>query len=232
VSWISIVVPARNEARIIATTLEHLQPWRTRGAEIILVDGHSSDRTAATAAPLCDRVLVCDPGRAAQMNAGAAAANGELLLFLHADTQLPAEAEAELQRITARDGAVWGRFDVALDAPGVAYRVIETMMNLRSRLTGIATGDQAVFVSRALFARVRGFPDLALMEDIELSKRLRAIRRPICLRSRVRTSARRWQEHGIVPTVVKMWWLRCAYFLGVSPARLGASYERHDVADR
>jgi rSAM/selenodomain-associated transferase 2 len=160
------------------------------------------------------------------LNAGAALASGSLLLFLHADTTLPPDALDSLTALAEREDALWGRFDVSLDAPGSAYRVIETMMNLRSRLTGVATGDQAIFVTRALFEQVGGFPPIALMEDIALSKRLRREHRPHCLRSRVRTSARRWQRDGVVRTVIVMWGLRLAYVCGVSPARLRTLYER------
>lgn len=223
---ISVIVPSLNEADAIASVLSPLQVWRRAGHEVIVVDGNSTDATRALAAPLADRCITAGPGRAAQLNAGAALASGSLLLFLHADTTLPPDARGSLTALAEHERALWGRFDVSLDAPGSAYRVIETMMNLRSRLTGVATGDQAIFVTRALFEQVGGFPPIALMEDIALSKRLRREHRPHCLRSRVRTSARRWQRDGVVRTVIVMWGLRLAYVCGVSPARLRTLYER------
>lgn len=222
-------MPARNEARIIEASLTRLREWRAHGHEVIVVDGSSSDATAALARPHCDRVLQSEPGRARQMNAGAAVARGELFLFLHADTCLPAGAEADLISMLGGSVTAWGRFDVALDAPGSAFRVIETMMNARSRCAGIATGDQGIFVTRALFLRAGGFPPIALMEDIALSSRLRRACRPVCLRTRVTTSARRWQEHGVITTIIEMWLLRLAFFLRVSPAALRAVYERRSA---
>lgn len=223
---ISVIVPSLNEADAIASVLSPLQVWRRAGHEVIVVDGNSTDATRALAAPLADRCITAGPGRAAQLNAGAALASGSLLLFLHADTTLPPDARGSLTALAERERALWGRFDVSLDAPGSAYRVIETMMNLRSRLTGVATGDQAIFVTRALFEQCGGFPPIELMEDIALSKRLRREHRPHCLRSRVRTSARRWQRDGVFSTVIVMWGLRLAYVCGVSPARLRTLYER------
>lgn len=223
---ISVIVPSLNEAGAITAALSPLQAWRRAGHEVIVVDGYSTDATRDLAAPLADRCITAGPGRAAQLNAGAALATGSLLLFLHADTTLPPDAATTLSALAARRTVLWGRFDVALAAPGFAYRMIETMMNLRSRITGVATGDQAMFVTRGLFERLGGFPPIALMEDVALSKRLRREHRPQCLRSRVRTSARRWQRDGVLNTVVLMWGLRLAYACGVSPTRLRAAYER------
>lgn len=228
---ISVVIPVRNEARGLAAALAPLQAWRDRGHEIIVVDGYSTDGSAAVVEPLCDRLVRAAPGRAAQMNAGAALASGDLLVFLHADTVLPPAAEAALAAAAGADGDYWGRFDVRLDARGQVYRVIETLINWRSRLTGIATGDQAIFVSRALFERSGGFPRVALMEDIALSAKLRRCVRPVCCRVRVSTSARRWQRDGVAVTILTMWCLRAAFALGVSPDRLRAVYERRDAAD-
>ncbi len=230
-SSISIVIPARNEAPNIAATLVPLQVWREHGHEIIVVDGDSVDTTAALAEPLCDRLVRAAPGRATQMNAGAAAASGDLIVFLHADCVLPSDAEAKLSALACRDRDHWGRFDVRLDARAPVYRLIETSMNWRSRLTGIATGDQAIFVSRMLFESSGGYPYIALMEDIALSARLRRYMRPICLTTCVKTSARRWQRHGVVVTVLKMWCLRAAFFCGVSPDRLHAIYELRDTVE-
>ena len=228
----SIVIPVRNEAEVIASTLHALKAWRAAGHEIVVVDGGSTDQTPTIAAPLCDRMVRTIPGRATQMNAGAAAAGGDLLVFLHADTRLPRNSQAELGRIAGGDRECWGRFDVRLDAHPTIYRVIETLMNWRSRWSGIATGDQTIFVARTLFERCGGYPPIALMEDIALCLTLRSEMAPICLKSKVVTSARRWQNNGVVTTVIQMWWLRVAFFFGVSAERLRAAYERSDTTIR
>ncbi len=221
-AWLSIVVPVRNEAATLPATLAPLQPWRERGVEIIVVDGGSDDGTPACAEGLADRVLASPPGRARQMNAGAAVAQGDVLLFLHADTRLPAGA-AGLVAAALRNRH-WGRFDVRLSGSAWPLRVIERLMNLRSCLTGMATGDQAIFVRRAAFLTVGGYPDIPLMEDLALSKRLGRFGRPVCLRPPVITSSRRWESQGILRTVLLMWWLRLLWFLGVSPQRLVRRY--------
>jgi rSAM/selenodomain-associated transferase 2 len=175
------------------------------------------------ARPLADRVLTAPRGRAAQMNAGAAAARGDVLLFLHADTQLPDDAGTLIIDGLGRSGRVWGRFDVRFMEGGL-LRLIAVMMNLRSRATGIATGDQAMFVTRVAFDEAGGFPPIALMEDVALSARLKRVGRPLCLRARVTTSARRWRKHGTLRTMLLMWRLRLAYFFGRDPARLARQY--------
>jgi len=170
--------------------------------------------------------LVCAMrGRAQQMNAGAATAFGDVLLFLHADTRLPDGAKGLIDAALTGNRHVWGRFDVRLDGVGWRLRVVAAAMNVRSRLTGIATGDQAIFARRSVFERVGGFPLQPLMEDIELSRRLRAISRPVCIRARAVTSARRWESRGVGRTIVLMWWLRFAYWCGVSPERLARRYQ-------
>jgi rSAM/selenodomain-associated transferase 2/rSAM/selenodomain-associated transferase 1 len=222
---VSIVIPALDEARAIVGTLAALQPSRAAGHEVIVVDGGSVDATVALAAPLADRVSSAARGRARQMNAGAAAATGDILLFLHADSRLPADGVATLLREMGRSGRRWGRFDVAIAGRARALRCVEALMNLRSRATGIATGDQAIFVERALFREIGGYPDQPLMEDIELSRRLkRAAGSPLCLRQRVVTSARRWERHGPWRTVIAMWRWRFAYWRGARPADLAAEY--------
>ncbi|MGB6350672.1 MAG: TIGR04283 family arsenosugar biosynthesis glycosyltransferase [Pseudolabrys sp.] len=220
---LSIIIPVLDEAALVETALRTLSKYRTGGAELIVVDGGSRDGTAALARPFADQVLIASRGRAAQMNAGAAAAHGDVLLFLHLDTRLPDGAELLVCDGLARSGRTWGRFDVRFDRTGF-LSLIAFMMNLRSRLTGIATGDQAIFVTRTAFESVGGFPPIALMEDIALSARLKHIGRPLCLRARVTTSGRRWRMHGILRTVVLMWRLRLAYFLGADPAQLARRY--------
>lgn len=221
---LSIIVPCFNEAGCIGQTLEALQPLRVRGVEVIVVDGGSSDDTVARARALADRVLQSSRGRALQMNAGAAEARGGILLFLHADCRLPPAAEGLIIDGLRRTRKSWGRFDVRLESRSALLRVVEASMNVRSRLTGIATGDQGMFVTRSLFDAVGCFPEIALMEDIELSRRLKRYGRPLCLRHRMEVSARRWETNGVLATIVLMWRLRFAYWLGADPDTLALRY--------
>lgn len=227
---ISIIMPVLDEAAGIESTLAALAPLRARGAQVLVVDGGSSDGTPAIAAAFADTVITSQRGRALQMNAGAAAvraggaaAPGDMLLFLHADTQLPPEADGLIERAVAR-GARWGRFDVRITGRSPLLRVVAAVMNQRSRLTGIATGDQAIFVEPALFEEVGGYPAQPLMEDIELSRRLRERAAPACLREHVITSGRRWESGGVWRTVVLMWRLRWRYWRGESPQALAQDY--------
>jgi len=221
---VSIVVPALNEAAGIAATLQALAPARAAGHEVIVVDGGSSDGTPAHAAPWADRVLAAPRGRARQMNAGAAAARHDVLLFLHADTRLPPRALDAVERALGR-GAAWGRFDVRIEGRSPWLAVVAALMNLRSRASGIATGDQAIFVHRDAFDAVGGFPDQPLMEDVELSKRLkRHAGRPACLRERAVTSGRRWDDRGLWRTVWLMWTLRWRYWRGTPADVLARAY--------
>jgi rSAM/selenodomain-associated transferase 2/rSAM/selenodomain-associated transferase 1 len=222
---VSIVIPALDEARSILATLAPLQPLRAEGHEVIVVDGGSRDATVALAAPLADRVLGSERGRARQMNAGASISTGDLILFLHADSQLRTSALGVLTREIERCRRRWGRFDVTIAGRSRALAIVGAMMNARSRVTGIATGDQAIFVERTLFTEVGGFPDQALMEDVELSKLLkRAGGRPLCLSERVVTSGRRWDRDGAWRTIAAMWRWRFAYWRGADPARLATEY--------
>jgi rSAM/selenodomain-associated transferase 2 len=220
---LSIVMPALNEAGVIDGALQALQPLRDRGVEILLADGGSTDGTPERAAPWVDVVVSSDRGRALQMNAGAQRARAGALLFLHADTRLPPRAD-ELVLKALAGGAHWGRFDVDIEGRPWMLRVVAWSMNRRSRWSGIATGDQAIFVSRAAFERVGGFPAQPLMEDIELSRRLKALGRPACLRARARTSGRRWEQRGVWRTIVLMWQLRWRYWRGASPEQLAKAY--------
>ena len=224
---LSIIIPVLDEALLVERSLAALAALRDRGAEIIVVDGGSRDGTAelAKASGLADVVLCAGRGRAVQMNAGAARARGEALLFLHVDTQVPADAGDAIAAALAGAGR-WGRFDVRIDGRHWLLPVVARAMNLRSRLTGIATGDQGVFVTRKLFAACGGFPELPLMEDIALSRILKKHAAPVCLRETVTTSGRRWERHGVLATIVLMWCLRLAYFFGVSPQTLARSYAR------
>jgi rSAM/selenodomain-associated transferase 2 len=224
---LSIVVPVLDEAAGIVGTLQALAPLRARAVEVIVADAGSRDATAALATPWADHVVQAPRGRARQMNAGAARAQGEVLLFLHADTRLPADADRLIGQALA-GGSDWGRFDVCIDGRPWLLRVVAVCMNTRSRWTGIATGDQCIFVRRGVFTRIGGFPDQPLMEDIEFSRRLLALPgragRPACLRARVTTSGRRWEARGVWPTIFLMWRLRWRYWRGESPAVLAEAY--------
>ncbi|MET0682413.1 MAG: TIGR04283 family arsenosugar biosynthesis glycosyltransferase [Casimicrobiaceae bacterium] len=222
---VSIIVPARNEARRIAATLTPLQALRVAGHEVIVVDGGSADATLALASLHADRAFAAAPGRATQLNAGAAAASGDVLLFLHADSVLPdGGVDAMLQKMK-QSGRRWGRFDVTIAGASRLLELVAAMMNARSRLTGIATGDQGIFVTRALFEAVGGFPAQPLMEDIELSRRLKRIAGPpLCVRERIVTSGRRWERNGPWRTIFAMWRIRFAYWRGADPASLAARY--------
>ena len=223
---ISIVMPVLDEADNIDAALEALQPLRARGHEVIVVDGGSADATVRLAARGADRVIAASRGRAHQMNAGAYTASGEILLFLHADTRLPEAADLLLTQALQQSGRCWGRFDVRIGSRRPLLRMVSRMMNLRSRVSGICTGDQAIFVTAEAFARSGGYPPMALMEDVVLSSRLRRWSRPAALRASVMTSARRWERNGVLRTIVLMWWLRMRFFLGASPARLAQLYDQ------
>jgi rSAM/selenodomain-associated transferase 2 len=220
----SIIVPVLDEADALTRALPQLAALRAQGAEIIIVDGGSSDGSAERCRAVADRVVQTARGRARQMNAGAAAASREVLLFLHVDTQLSDAALDLVMQALQQPSHAWGRFDVSIDGRSRWLAVVAALMNLRSRLTGIATGDQAMFVRRNAFVAVGGFPEQPLMEDIELSRRLRRTSRPVCLRDRVVTSGRRWERFGIWRTILLMWRLRLLYWLGVPAERLARSY--------
>jgi rSAM/selenodomain-associated transferase 2 len=221
---LSIVIPALNEAAGIEATLAQLFPLRARGVEIVLADGGSTDGTVQRAAPWLDGLATSPRGRAVQMNAGAALARGDALLFLHADTRLPPLADVLVLQALA-GGADWGRFDVRIEGRPWMLHMVATLMNLRSRLSGIATGDQAIFITRAAFEWVGGFPAQPLMEDIELSRRMKRLSHPACLTARVCTSGRRWEQRGVWRTILLMWWLRWRYWRGESAAQLAKAYQ-------
>lgn len=224
VSRISVVVPTLDERAGIGGMLAALQPLRIKGHEVVVVDGGSADGTLEAVGSLADQVIRSPRGRAAQQNAGAAAARGEIFLFLHADTRLPGGADALVLDALSRSGRTWGRFDVRLSGRHPLLRIVERMISERSRLTGVATGDQAMFVRRESFTRVGGFPTLPLMEDVALSRALKRLGPPVCLRACVTTSSRRWETRGIVRTILLMWRLRLAYYLGADPHRLAERY--------
>ena len=221
---ISIIIPVLNEADTLRQQLPGLQHLREAGHQLIMVDGGSTDDSVAVARGLVDLALHSEPGRARQMNAGALHATGDILLFLHIDTVLPQRAADLVSTALKGSEHCWGRFDVRLDGRQAAFRVIARAMNLRSRLTAVATGDQAIFVDRAVFTQMGGYPDVPLMEDVMISKALRKQSRPACVAEPVVCSSRRWQQHGIIATTWLMWRLRLAFFCGASPASLHARY--------
>jgi rSAM/selenodomain-associated transferase 2 len=220
---LSIIVPVLNERALALDCVMQLARFREAGHELILVDGGSRDLPAEMLKPYVDHLLITEPGRARQMNAGATLASGDTLWFLHADSQVNLDMADEMERALLQ-GARWGRFDVRLSGRHFLLRLVERMMNWRSCSSGIATGDQGIFVQRALFEKVGGYPDQALMEDVEISRRLKRLARPVCLHQRLVTSSRRWERRGILRTIVLMWGLRLAYWLGVSPSRLARRY--------
>ncbi len=231
---VSIVIPILNESESLSRLLAHLAQLQPLPQQVILVDGGSTDDsvmlakqtikrlTSANKLVLNWQIVESTAGRAAQMNAGAALATGEVLLFLHADTLLPRDAIAQV--VAATKTAQWGRFDVRLDSDQPMLKLVSTMINLRSRLSAIATGDQAIFITRALFEQLGGYPEQPLMEDVELCKRLKGVAKPACLNSKVTTSARRWQQHGTWRTIGLMWQLRFDYWRGVSADNIKARY--------
>jgi len=229
---ISIIIPVLNEEKHIHRFLCSLRQYKDRGHEIILVDGGSIDNTINIAQPMVTHCLASEAGRAKQMNTGAKTARGDVLLFLHADTFLPDNADFFIQeslsdrKCNKKRNKKWGRFNVQFTSNHLAFRMIESMMNLRSRITGIATGDQAIFMTKDTFNRVGCYPEIKLMEDICMSKSLLKHSRPACLKQKVITSSRRWETHGILRTIFFMWSLRLRFFLGANPEDLAAEYQR------
>ena len=223
-SKLSIIMPVLDEGEGIAPTLDALSDMRALGAEVIVVDGGSRDATIQRARLRTDRVLSAPRGRALQMNAGAAKATGDVLLFLHADTRLPRHADLVVLTGLERSGRAWGRFNVKIEGRSPLLVLVGWLMNLRSRLTGIATGDQAIFVRRDTFQAIGGFAEIPLMEDVALCKRLKRVSRPLCLSERVVTSGRRWEKNGVLNSIILMWRLRLAYFFGADPKELARQY--------
>lgn len=224
---LSVIIPVLNEAECITETVGRLQSMRARGHEVIVVDGGSTDSTVALVKQSADRLIRADRGRARQMNAGARNASGDIFWFLHADTRVPDNADEQILSALATGMNCWGRFDITLADSGVLLACVARAMNLRSRLTGIATGDQGIFMTRSAYERIGGFEDIPLMEDIAVSRVLGKLSRPAALRTALATSTRRWRRYGVVRTVVTMWGLRLGYFIGIPPHRLSRFYAAH-----
>lgn len=222
---LSIIIPVLNESRHLLATLKSLTQLTQHDHEIILVDGGSQDNTLAIARPYADRIITSVKGRAQQMNHGARNARGEILWFLHADSLIPDHADQLIVNIMQQTHSAWGRFNIRLSGSKRVFRIIEQFINRRSRLTGIASGDQGIFVLRREFETIDGYADLPLMEDIELSKRLKKISRPACLTQSITTSSRRWESNGVIKTVILMWYLRFAYFIGTPADKLARLYK-------
>lgn len=219
---ISIIIPVLNEEKSVKALLQQLQTHRKQGHEVIVVDGGSSDKTVSVSESLADKVISSEAGRSTQMNNGVQAATKDILWFLHADTLICDDAVKYIQQSLNRSD--WGRFNIKLSGTHFLFRVIETMINVRSCLSGVATGDQGIFVKKKLFESVNGYPDISLMEDVALSKKLKSISKPVCLKDKLITSSRRWEEKGILSTVLLMWRLRFLYWLGVSADKLAKQY--------
>ncbi|HUA35883.1 MAG TPA: TIGR04283 family arsenosugar biosynthesis glycosyltransferase [Candidatus Binataceae bacterium] len=220
---LSVIVPILNEERAIVTTLGAIRRGAA-DAEVIVVDGGSSDRSVEAARPLADRVIDGPRGRARQMNAGAAIAIGDAFAFVHADSIVPPDFASAIKDALTDPKVVGGRFDVRLDDPRLPYRLIGALISLRSRISRTGTGDQAIFVRREVFEQLGGFPNIELCEDLDFARKLKRAGRVACLRSLVTTSARRWHNEGLIRTILRMWTIRLLYLSGVSPARLKRMY--------
>lgn len=220
---ISIIIPVLNEEGSIKNLLQQLQSYRQQGHEIIVVDGGSEDNTFAVSKLLADKTIESQPNRSTQMNRGTEYASHDILWFLHADSLIPENAVGKIQMALNKKN--WGRFNISLSGTSWMFRIIENMINLRSCITGIATGDQGLFMKREIFEVVQGYSNLPLMEDIDLSKKLKRISTPVCLKDKIITSSRRWEKHGILKTVLLMWQLRFLYWFGVSADKLAQKYK-------
>ena len=224
-SYVSIIIPALNEESAIETLLQQLQTYRKQGNEIIVVDGGSTDSTISISNILADKIIQSKSGRALQMNNGSAEASFDILWFLHADSKIPDDSIEKIQFNLNEKNKDWGRFNIKLSGKNILFRLIERMINIRSCVTSIATGDQGIFVKRKSFDDVNGFSELPLMEDIDLSQKLKRLSRSVCIKETLTTSSRRWEQNGILSTVFLMWRLRFLYWLGVSADKLASQYK-------
>lgn len=221
--FISIIIPVLNEEQSVKSLLQQLQTCRQQGHEVIVVDGGSNDETVSVSKPLADKVITSGYGRAKQMNKGVAESINEVLWFLHADTSIPKNAIETIQESLSKND--WGRFNIKLSGSHFLFRIIEKMINIRSCLSGIATGDQGIFVKRKMFKSIGGYSEIPLMEDVALSNKLKNVSRPVCVKETLTTSSRRWEKNGIITTILLMWYLRFLYWIGVSPNTLAKLYQ-------
>ena len=221
--FISIIIPALNEEDSIKPLLQQLQKIREQGHEVIVVDGGSADKTVSLSELLADKVIASSAGRAIQMNKGASGSKNDILWFLHADSLIPEDAIKHIQQ--ALNNKPWGRFNIHLSGKNIVFRIIGSMMNLRSCLTGMVTGDQGIFIDKLLFNKTGGFPNIPLMEDIAMSKNLNKRSRPACVKVKLITSGRRWEKNGILSTVFLMWKLRFLFWIGVSADKIALQYK-------
>ena len=220
--FISIIIPVLNEEQSVKALLQQLQIYRQQGHEVIVVDGGSDDETVSISEPLADKVITSDSGRAKQMNKGVSESTNEVLWFLHADTSIPENVIEAIQESLIKND--WGRFNIKLSGSNFLFRIIERMINIRSCLSGIATGDQGIFVKRNIFDSIGGYSEIPLMEDVVLSKKLKTISQPACTKETLTTSSRRWEKNGIIKTILLMWYLRFLYWIGVTPDKLAKLY--------
>jgi len=225
-TMLSIIIPTLNEENNIARVINDIKSSiQLENYEIIICDGGSSDKTTFIAESLCDQVVISPAGRGGQLNHGAKNAHGDILLFLHADTSLPIHFDKMITNaIATNPGKSWGRFDLRLSGEKVIFRIVERLINIRSRITFISTGDQCLFMTREIFENVNGFKHIPLMEDVDISKRLKNVCPPICIACPVVSSSRRWEEKGILRTILLMWWLRLLFYMGISPETLKRLY--------
>ena len=220
---LGIVVPIYNEAALLAGRLDALA--QLPADAIVLVDGGSADGSQSLLDAAGLPWLSAPRGRASQMNAGAAHIDMDILLFLHIDTRIDSSHIEDVRRAMASADCVGGRFDLRLEGrQRRALAVVAMAINLRSRISRISTGDQAIFVRRSTFTAMGGFADVPLMEDVEFCRRQKGYGRIACLRHKVTASGRRWERHGLWRTVVLMWWLRLRFCLGTDPAVLARLY--------
>ena len=220
--FISIIIPVLNEEQSVKALLQQLQIYRQQGHEVIVVDGGSHDETVSISKPLADKVIMSESGRARQMNKGVAESTNEVLWFLHADTSIPENVIETIQE--SLNKYEWGRFNIKLSGSNFLFRIIENMINIRSCLSCVATGDQGIFIKRNTFDSIGGYPEIPLMEDVALSKKLKTISQPACIKETLTTSSRRWEKKGIIKTILLMWYLRFLYWIGVTPAKLAKLY--------
>ena len=220
---ISIVIPVLNEEKALQVLLDQLQSYREQGHEVVVVDGGSNDNTCSVASTLCDQLITSESGRAIQMNKGAEFSKNNILWFLHADTLVPEHSIEKIQK--ALEDNDWGRFNIKLSGSRFVFRVIERMINIRSCVFSIATGDQGIFLNKNTFNKVNGYSVIPLMEDVNLSKKLKSLSHAVCLNEKITTSSRRWEKYGILSTVLLMWKLRFLYWTGVSAERLALQYK-------